>query len=179
MIPVIVWAADPDDDRGSTDVPWYAWPVRAGERNPALRPVREGEVEELDEEPGSADASLAPAVPADIGRVTSPAEGAAFVATELGRALKARRWALHLGQRAFARRVGWAQGKVSKLERGRQSLTVEDVIELALQTRRVVRLHVVPDGVVDDGYHERTSVTPVGDAGSVRVAVGRGAGPIS
>jgi hypothetical protein len=179
VIPVIGWAPDPDDRAGATDVPWYAWPVPPGERNPALRPVREGEVEELDEEPGPADDVLGLAPPADLRRMNGPAEGAAFVALELGRALKSRRWALHLGQRAFARRLGWAQGRVSKLERGRQSLTVEDVIQLALETRSVVRLHVVPDGAVDDGYHERTSVTPVGDAGSVRLAVGRGRGPIS
>lgn len=173
------------DARDVVVVPWFAWPVPPGERNPALRPVRDDEVEELDDV-GPDDDWLTRAEPPLPRPRAGASEGATFVSRELGRALKERRWELHLSQRVYARRTGRAQGTVSKLERGLLSLTVGELIALVLETGRVVRLHVLPDGAVDDPVRERTSVTPVGVDGSVRVAVGsprssaavgRGAGP--
>lgn len=171
--------------RPEIPVPWFAWPTHPGDEAIALRPVPEDEIEELDE------------IGPDDGWVTDPRlrivprsdriDGAALVARAVGRAVKAHRWSLRLSQEAYGRRTGRRQGTVSRLEAGRLPLSVADLVELALETGRSVRIHVLPDDGAADGTIERIETTPLGSAGSVRLAVGtpppapiaRPPGPIS
>lgn len=173
-------------------------PRPPGPRNPALRPVEEHEVEELDDVDPDADWVTPPAPrsrnPAVLGRSdpqasdsrrsdprtsdprrsTAAAEGAALVARAIGRALKADRWALHLSQAAYARRSRRSQGSVSKLERGRSPLAMQEVIELALETGRSIRLEVVPDREAFGSGEEMVHSVQLGADGYVAVAVGAG-----
>lgn len=158
-------------------------PRPPGPRNPALRPVEEHEVEELDDVDPDADwvtppapRSRNPAVPgrSDPRRSTAAAEGAALVARAIGRALKADRWALHLSQAAYARRSRRSQGSVSKLERGRSPLAMQEVIGLALETGRSIRLEVVPDREAFGSGEEMVHSVQLGADGYVAVAVGAG-----
>lgn len=194
-------------------LPWYAVPVLTTSRNPSLRPVTEGEYEELDDDPGwwpsaaaggtndqgdrspdhrpspaGSDPAGNPPLAAGTRAAGDPAGGARAVAVAVGRAVKARRWAAHESQKAYAARTGRDQGRLSRLERGLSRLSVEDLVAIAAETGRTIRLQIVPDGIDVDAGGERVDAARLGDDGSVRVAVGpappgdarwRGIGPVA
>lgn len=156
--------------------PWAVRRVPRMNGDEALRPVQEDEYEELDEDlsawdPTSAAGRYAAADPPAI-RPAGPSKGAGIVHAALGRAVKRRRWALHESQDAYARRTGRSQGMVSRLERGRKDLSVRELIALAQETGRTVRLQIVPDGTVVEVSREVTTSARLGTDGSVRVALG-------
>ncbi|MEV4420449.1 helix-turn-helix transcriptional regulator [Patulibacter sp. NPDC049589] len=159
------------------DLPPYA--VRRAPRvngDEALRPVQEDEYEELDEDPSAWDPTSAagrrPAADPPALRPAGPSKGAGIVRAALGRAVKRRRWVLHESQDAYARRTGRSQGVLSRIERGRKDLSVRDLIAIAQETGRTVRLQVVPDGAVVDVSREVATSARLGTDGSVRVALG-------
>jgi DNA-binding XRE family transcriptional regulator len=157
-----------DRSRPIVPVPWFATPVPE-QGNPALRPVPEDEIEELDEI-GPWELRPARRRPVEL-RIWDPHHGSGLVAGAVGRALKAHRWSLRLTQREYARRTGRGQGTVSRLERGSSPLSVPDLIELAFETGRTITVQVMPDNtrVAERGPVEYLRV---GTNGSVRVSVG-------
>jgi transcriptional regulator with XRE-family HTH domain len=171
-VPGAPHAAGPDDEPSTDDdvipVPWFATPVPPGHGYPALRPVPEDEIEELDELPPWYPNMPEPP-PAE--RPGGRAEACALVALAAGRAIRARRRELRLSQAAYGRRTGRTQGTVSRLERGRLALTVSDVVRIALETGRSIRMDVVPDDAARGNAGRRDQMR-LGHAGSVRVQVG-------
>lgn len=156
--------------RPAIPVPWFAWRTRPGDEAIALRPVPEDEIEELDEL-GPLDGWVTDPRPPVVPR-EDRLDGAALVSRALGRAVKAHRWSLHLTQEAYGRRTGRRQGTVSHIENGHAPLSVADLVDLAVETGRSVRIDVFPDDGAATAENERIDVTTFGMAGSVRIAVG-------
>jgi transcriptional regulator with XRE-family HTH domain len=158
-------------DRGRTGgltIPPYARAVDEDAKRVALRPVEEHEVEEPDEFDPEELRAWGPPRP----ERPDPLEGDRLIALAVGRAVKAHRRSLRLSQADYGRRSGLDQAAVSRLERGLRPLSVQDLVRIAADTGRSVRIHVFPD----DGAlsaDERVDITSLGSAGSVRVAIGR------
>ena len=169
----------------------------------ALRPVREDEVEELDDDLSAFDltawwlradgqravarvdaasssdapARTSPGTSARPSRPMTASAASLHVARRVGPAIKARRWRLGESQEAYARRTRRAQSLVSLLERGRRPLSLTELIEIAVETGRTVRLDILPDPGDLDVATEHVTQTRLGPSGVVRVAIGRAAGP--
>ncbi len=170
---------------GEIAVPWYTTALEPGVGREALRPVRGDEVEELDDDLSAFDLTAwwlrpdghrAVATPGPP-RPVSASAASLHVARRVGPAVKARRWRLGESQELYARRTRRAQSLVSVLERGRRPLSVTELIEIAVETGRTVRLDILPDASALDPATEHVTQTPLGASGVVRVAVGRAPDP--
>jgi transcriptional regulator with XRE-family HTH domain len=161
------------DDAGGGAIPWYATAAVDRCRNPALRPVPEGEIEELDEDLREWDVTRVREDPRRLRPAVDPRAASSCVAVEVGRALKARRWAVGESQEAYGRRTGRDQARVSRLERGLRDLTVRELVELSLETGRSIRINVFPDEECAGLSGERVADVRLADSGFLRVGVGR------
>jgi hypothetical protein len=103
-------------------------------------------------------------------RPLTAAAASLHVSRRLGPAIKARRWRLGESQGTYARRTRRAQSLVSVLERGRRPLSLTELIEIAVETGRTVRLDILPDRAGLDVATERVTETTLGATGVVRVA---------